>query len=151
MAHRTPELHHDVVELRSTIATQAENIIQNILPVKIAQLTALKDEDIFSLKHLPKMSAALSIPFPEEEHNHVAKKRKRTTSEDHEEHPHTPHRQLHVATNAHIAKLVEALRGYILELIELCNTVKLWIQLNIPRIEDGNNFGVSVQVSPFFP
>jgi hypothetical protein len=24
-------------------------------------------------------------------------------------------------------------------------SVKIWIQLNIPRIEDGNNFGVGVQ------
>lgn len=28
---------------------------------------------------------------------------------------------------------------------ELATTLKLWIQLNVPRIEDGNNFGVSVQ------
>ena len=27
----------------------------------------------------------------------------------------------------------------------MINTVKIWIQLNIPRIEDGNNFGVSIQ------
>lgn len=27
----------------------------------------------------------------------------------------------------------------------MLNTVKMWIQLNIPRIEDGNNFGVNVQ------
>uniref|UniRef100_A0A2K5QBS9 Proteasome activator PA28 C-terminal domain-containing protein n=1 Tax=Cebus imitator TaxID=2715852 RepID=A0A2K5QBS9_CEBIM len=26
-----------------------------------------------------------------------------------------------------------------------CNTVKMWVQLLIPRIEDGNNFGVSIQ------
>lgn len=32
-----------------------------------------------------------------------------------------------------------------LELIEMISTVKLWIQLNIPRIEDGNNFGVAIQ------
>eukprot|EP00121_Abeoforma_whisleri_P002313 Awhi_evm1s2070 len=33
----------------------------------------------------------------------------------------------------------------ILQLIEFCNALKIWIQLNIPRIEDGNNFGVSIQ------
>jgi len=27
----------------------------------------------------------------------------------------------------------------------MLNTVKIWIQLNIPRIEDGNNFGVGIQ------
>jgi len=27
----------------------------------------------------------------------------------------------------------------------MLNTVKIWIQLNVPRIEDGNNFGVSIQ------
>ena len=30
--------------------------------------------------------------------------------------------------------------------LKMCNAVKIWIQLNIPRIEDGNNFGVSIQV-----
>jgi len=37
------------------------------------------------------------------------------------------------------------LKKEILGLIEMINTVKIWIQLNIPRIEDGNNFGVSIQ------
>ncbi|UKK01563.2 subunit of proteaseome activator complex [Theileria orientalis] len=31
------------------------------------------------------------------------------------------------------------------ELIEIITNIKLWIQLNIPRIEDGNNFGVGIQ------
>jgi proteasome activator subunit 2 (PA28 beta) len=29
--------------------------------------------------------------------------------------------------------------------IQLATDVKLWLQLNIPRIEDGNNFGVGIQ------
>jgi len=31
------------------------------------------------------------------------------------------------------------------EMLATLNTVRLWIQLNVPRIEDGNNFGVQVQ------
>jgi len=41
--------------------------------------------------------------------------------------------------------MVDLLKVELTELIEYCGTVKLWIQLNIPKIEDGNNFGVSVQ------
>lgn len=41
--------------------------------------------------------------------------------------------------------MIQIVRREILQLVELCNTVKIWIQLNIPRMEDGNNFGVSVQ------
>lgn len=37
------------------------------------------------------------------------------------------------------------LKEEVLELVEMASTVKLWIQLNVPRIEDGNNFGVSIQ------
>lgn len=39
----------------------------------------------------------------------------------------------------------EALKLEVLELVEMTSSVKLWLQLNVPRIEDGNNFGVSIQ------
>lgn len=44
-----------------------------------------------------------------------------------------------------IDELIAIIKERILELIEIIDTVKVWIQLNIPRIEDGNNFGVSIQ------
>lgn len=37
------------------------------------------------------------------------------------------------------------LRSEIMEFIQILDSVKLYIELNIPRIEDGNNFGVSIQ------
>jgi hypothetical protein len=37
------------------------------------------------------------------------------------------------------------LKRELLELVGMVNTVKTWILLNIPKIEDGNNFGVSIQ------
>ena len=30
--------------------------------------------------------------------------------------------------------------------VDDCNLLKMWIQLLIPKVEDGNNFGVGIQV-----
>ena len=45
-----------------------------------------------------------------------------------------------------VKDVLTILKRELMELIENLNVVKIWIQLNIPRIEDGNNFGVGVQV-----
>eukprot|EP00771_Trimastix_marina_P004018 gnl/Trimastix_PCT/747.p1 GENE.gnl/Trimastix_PCT/747~~gnl/Trimastix_PCT/747.p1 ORF type:complete len:231 (+),score=48.27 gnl/Trimastix_PCT/747:30-722(+) len=42
--------------------------------------------------------------------------------------------------NIHIA-----LKDMVISLMEAANSIKIWIELNIPRKEDGNNFGVSIQ------
>jgi len=48
-------------------------------------------------------------------------------------------------SNKLILETTEILRAELLAMVNNVDTVKLWIQLNVPRIEDGNNFGVSVQ------
>uniref|UniRef100_A0AAY4DHE4 Proteasome activator complex subunit 3 n=1 Tax=Denticeps clupeoides TaxID=299321 RepID=A0AAY4DHE4_9TELE len=48
-------------------------------------------------------------------------------------------------SNGQLVDLIERVKPEIRTLIEKCNTVKMWVQLLIPRIEDGNNFGVSIQ------
>lgn len=54
-------------------------------------------------------------------------------------------RNLRVPSNPTLKTLLGVLKKEVLELIYTCNTIKVWVQLNIPRIEDGNNFGVGVQ------
>jgi hypothetical protein len=46
-----------------------------------------------------------------------------------------------------VTEVLDTLKKELLIFLEYLNTVKLWIQLNVPRIEDGNNFGVGIQVS----
>ncbi|MEE6508405.1 hypothetical protein FKM82_020875 [Ascaphus truei] len=48
-------------------------------------------------------------------------------------------------SNGQLVEIIEKVKPEIRMLIEKCNTVKMWVQLLIPRIEDGNNFGVSIQ------
>ena len=48
-------------------------------------------------------------------------------------------------SNKLIVEGIELLKKELIEMVEIVGTIKLWIQLNIPKIEDGNNFGVSIQ------
>jgi hypothetical protein len=41
--------------------------------------------------------------------------------------------------------LSNKIRFEIVEFLDILEKVKLFIELSIPRIEDGNNFGVSIQ------
>lgn len=45
-----------------------------------------------------------------------------------------------------IIEQAEMLKQEVLQAVSNFGAVKIWIQLNIPRIEDGNNFGVGIQV-----
>eukprot|EP00474_Spongospora_subterranea_P009006 CRZ09464.1 hypothetical protein [Spongospora subterranea] len=48
-------------------------------------------------------------------------------------------------SNKGVTELLETMKVEILELIQHLDILKLWVQLNIPSIQDGNNFGVSIQ------
>jgi len=52
-----------------------------------------------------------------------------------------------ISCNVVVLELLTLLKKQVLEFIGNLNIIKIWIQLNVPRIEDGNNFGVAIQVS----
>jgi proteasome activator subunit 3 (PA28 gamma) len=52
---------------------------------------------------------------------------------------------LHVSSNKEILEMMDALKGEIFELVEMVSVVRMWIELNKPRIETGGNFDVGIQ------
>eukprot|EP01138_Halocafeteria_seosinensis_P009335 gb/GECG01009540.1/.p1 GENE.gb/GECG01009540.1/~~gb/GECG01009540.1/.p1 ORF type:complete len:274 (+),score=48.85 gb/GECG01009540.1/:1-822(+) len=50
-----------------------------------------------------------------------------------------------IPSNKRIIEMMDMLRHEVKEAVSALGTVKMWIQLLVPRIEDGNNFGVEVQ------
>jgi proteasome activator subunit 3 (PA28 gamma) len=50
-----------------------------------------------------------------------------------------------IPINADIAEIISIVKPQAIELIGYANQIKMWISYMIPKIEDGNNFGVSIQ------
>mmetsp|Transcript_6109 Transcript_6109/g.7024 ORF Transcript_6109/g.7024 Transcript_6109/m.7024 type:complete len:259 (-) Transcript_6109:703-1479(-) len=50
-----------------------------------------------------------------------------------------------IPINHRVREAIDLVKAEVCEMVEDLSTLRLWIQLNTPKIEDGNNFGVEVQ------
>jgi Proteasome activator PA28, C-terminal len=50
-----------------------------------------------------------------------------------------------VPTNPLLVKLLAIMRNQLIDVIDITNSIRVWVQLSIPQIETGANFGVQVQ------
>ena len=53
--------------------------------------------------------------------------------------------KIEIPPNKALCDLFSILQKEILEMSEMINSLSIWVKLNVPRIADGNNFGVEVQ------
>ncbi|VDL59776.1 unnamed protein product [Hymenolepis diminuta] len=56
-----------------------------------------------------------------------------------------PYSSIEVASNSSVIEAYDTVKPFLLQLGEDAQLLRIWVALNIPKIEDGNNFGVSVQ------
>uniref|UniRef100_A0A8C2FN79 Proteasome activator complex subunit 1 n=1 Tax=Cyprinus carpio TaxID=7962 RepID=A0A8C2FN79_CYPCA len=151
----SPESKKQVDVLNSQMCfTQAEQLISNFFPEKIAEMDNVL-QDSCSLKDLSVIRAPLDIPIPDPAKEELKKKKKEEKEaksgkkggdkEDEDEGPPCGP----IACNETVEKLIKQIKPEIQTLKECLNTVSMWIQLQIPKIEDGNNFGVAVQEKVF--
>eukprot|EP00800_Vazella_pourtalesii_P015272 TRINITY_DN4091_c1_g3_i1.p1 TRINITY_DN4091_c1_g3~~TRINITY_DN4091_c1_g3_i1.p1 ORF type:complete len:262 (-),score=58.00 TRINITY_DN4091_c1_g3_i1:116-901(-) len=158
---------HDekVINFRTQYIEDAERMLLTDFPLKVIELTEMLSSELFSDATLNrvKLGTTFSQTACQEDgkdtkdgncvENRVRTKKRKVEDGDISneiENPVSVHGSVSVMfgtiqTNSELQRISSVVKPHILSLILHLNTLKLWIELLIPRIEDGNNFGVSVQ------
>lgn len=152
----SPESKKQVDGFCKRLTTEAEHLVSSFFPQKMAEMDALLQSSL-SLEDLSALKAPLDIPIPdpakeelkrkkkEEKEAKEGKKDKDGQKEEEEAGPPCGP----IGCNERLESLLKEIKPHIQTLKEKLNTVSMWVQLQIPRIEDGNNFGVAVQEKVF--
>jgi len=166
----SPEVENFIVSIKA----KAENHVKVKFPAKIVELTNLLESADFNIKDPALLQQIINIPIPDAQaisrgfnnHNNTeenaisppvrGKRRKVDTAK-------VPEVELTdndikvqgtkvlalssgpVTCNTKITRLIDVVKPHIRELVEDSNVLKMWVTFLIPKIEDGNNFGVSIQ------
>ncbi|XP_036428709.1 proteasome activator complex subunit 3 [Colossoma macropomum] len=151
------EIKSKVDVFRERITGEAEDLVANFFPKKLLELDQFLKDPLINIRELKEIHSEINLAVPDpilltDIHDGLegpnAKKRK---LEDGPEDDKVGGTKVYVMpggmmkSNGKLVDLIERVKPEIRTLIEKCNTVKMWVQLLIPRIEDGNNFGVSIQ------
>ncbi|KAL6098025.1 psme1 [Pungitius sinensis] len=138
------------------LTKEAEDLVSTFFPVKIEELQVLLKTS-FSCDNLASLKAPLDIPIPDpakeeakrkKKEEKEAKEGKKDKDEDKEDEDSGPTCGP-ICTNERVESLLQLVKPQIQTLKEKLNVVSMWVQLQIPKIEDGNNFGVAVQEKVF--
>ncbi|XP_028845459.1 proteasome activator complex subunit 3 [Denticeps clupeoides] len=151
------ELKSKVDAFREQITAEAEDLVASFFPKKLLELDQILKEPILNIRELKDIHSEIKLAVPDpilltNIHDGLdmqnAKKRKLDDGILDDKVSGTKVFVMPggmMKSNGRLVELIERVKPEIRTLIEKCNTVKMWVQLLIPRIEDGNNFGVSIQ------
>ncbi|KAJ8413242.1 hypothetical protein AAFF_G00092380 [Aldrovandia affinis] len=152
-----PESKKQVDDFCKLLTKEAESLVSTFFPRKIAEMETLLQASL-SIEDLSSLKAPLDIPIPDPAKEELKRKKKeekeakegksdkkKDKDEEEEEGPACGP----IACNERVESLLKEIKPHIQTLKEKLNTVSMWVQLQVPKIEDGNNFGVAVQEKVF--
>uniref|UniRef100_A0A1A9WWH7 Proteasome activator PA28 C-terminal domain-containing protein n=1 Tax=Glossina brevipalpis TaxID=37001 RepID=A0A1A9WWH7_9MUSC len=114
------ETNAKLQDYKGSLIKQAEQLVREVFPEKIIQLNELLATPMFTF-------ADQNIPVNFD------------GSSD------TDNQLICIPRNTSLCEMIEIVKPIIRKLLEESNFLKMWISFMIPKVEDGGNFGVSIQ------
>ena len=122
-------------DFKTRICKEAEALVKDFFPRKIAELDELLRRNDFNLLNISKVRVSTKNTLKNLTSNSTQSSGEGTVKSD-----------VVFNTNDYNVKLIEMIKPEIVSLLEAINTLRVWVILLIPKIEDGNNFGVEVSL-----
>ncbi|KAM9827254.1 proteasome activator complex subunit 1 [Neosynchiropus ocellatus] len=143
-----------VDEFSKRLTKEAEELLSSFFPQKLEELQTLLKTS-FTCDDLETLKVPLDIPIPDPEKEEAKRKKKeeeeakdgKKDKDDEKEEEAPPCGP--ICCNDQIGILQQKVKLELQIIKEKLNMVSMWVQLQIPRVEDGNNFGVAVQEKVF--
>jgi len=150
-------------DYKESLKSKAEKLVKDEFPQRIIELEDLIGTPSFKLCPAIKVERPVNIPIPKVsasengeagagDKKSPGKKRKiEALDEDDQDFSQVSGSKVVLLPNgvspcnSIVAEMISQIKPKIVELVESANLLKMWVTFLIPRIEDGNNFGVSVQ------
>lgn len=149
---------------KANLIKEAEKIVLEEFPKKVLEFNNLLEDDQFSYERLPELLPNIDLGIPNSEQLSSYMNDKNSVEHENDDGVVKKKRRLDnvsiaplhgtpiygfvngtVKCNEKLAMLTDITRPLLRDAVEAVNKVKMWILFLIPRIEDGNNFGVSIQ------
>lgn len=140
-----------VQDYMDSLKVKAELLIKNEFPNKIVKLNDLLVKLNFHNRKLTDVHQDVNVPVPPPLGLELPKATKRRRIEPIMRSANMEWAKVYTLPNGPapcnrpLSDLIHLVKPHLRELIEDTNLLKLWISYLIPKIEDGNNFGVSIQ------
>ena len=132
-------------EFKTRIFKEAESLVEDFFPKKITEFDQLLKLNEFSLANIRQVHNATNESLKHLSAVRDAVIESGETSRSSKEREHKV-----FGANEYIVALVDKIKPELITLLEAVNTLRMWVVLLIPKIEDGNNFGVEVEWFDFY-
>ncbi|CAH1099322.1 unnamed protein product [Psylliodes chrysocephalus] len=137
----------EVQQYKEDVKKQAETLVLKGFPETIVKLNNILETPQFKNRNFVDVHQDLNIPVPDpiiyNSHTDLPVAKKPKLDQDGTKVMILPTGS--VPTNKNLVDLIDNVKPHIRKLVEDSNLIKMWISFMIPKIEDGNNFGVSIQ------
>ncbi|KAJ0022566.1 hypothetical protein NQD34_014700, partial [Periophthalmus magnuspinnatus] len=130
-----------VDNFRQQLNHEIENLFCNVIPQKIVYLDGLLKDGAFT--DTSSLQAPLDIPIPDPPSEEEEMETDKPDGEGKKKK--TPPKCGFIVSNERIAQLLGLVKPEIFAFRETMVNVTCWIHHLIPKIEDGNDFGVAIQ------